>query len=637
MKFTLSTFLAIATFALATAQTSPKLTGTVLGSSPSFDYSTNCSSTTVNTPACAFDGDLSTFYASNARSNTWVGLDLGSPHRITGVGWSPRNDGQGQRRVRLAVFEGANRPDFLDAVPLFMTSEDGQIGQLSYADVSVTRSFRYVRYMGPNDARCNVAEVEFYGDPADEASASDEHLYKPTNLPLVVIHVEDAKEPTDKEHEWRMKTTIISADGNEIVSDSGSIRLRGNASMNFPKKPYRIKFDKKRKVLGSPAKAKKWTLINNYGDKTLMRNILAFDLSRRVGLAYTPFCTPVDMMVNGEYKGCYQLCDQVEVGKGRVEIEEMDSTCVSDEELTGGYFIEIDAYAYNEKSYFYSNKNNPVTIKSPDEDEILSCQYNYIRGHFNKMEAALFKSNFSDPDAGYRQYLDVESFLRHFIVGEFSGNTDTYWSTYMYKPRNDEQFHVGPVWDFDLAYDNDNRTYPINNNKDYIYASKGSYAGSMRSFVNRIIKSDVSAIERLEQLWAELRMSGKFSEDSLLAVVDSTEAQLQVSQDLNFKRWNIMNSYVHQNPKIWGSYEKEVQNVRNYISKRIAWFDKKLNFDPSVIRTFTATDALPHTVTVFALDGTQLGTFDSEADAQQHLAHGLYILQSGSHRAKVHY
>ena len=617
------------------AQTSPRLTGTILGSSPSYDYRTNRQSTTVNTPECAFDGDLSTFYASNARSNTWVGLDLGTPHIITGVGWSPRNDSQGPKRVRLAVFEGANREDFLDAVPLYMPDELGTIGEMSYADVTVNRAFRYVRYMGPNDARCNVAEVEFYGEPEGEQTGA-EVLYKPTNLPLVVIHVENAVEPYDKEHDLRMQTTIISADGNEIVTDSGTVRLRGNASMGFPKKPYRIKFDKKRKVLDSPAKAKKWTLINNYGDKTLMRNILAFDLSHRVGLEYTPFCTPVDLMVNGEYKGCYQLCDQVEVGKNRVDIEEMDPTCTEGEELTGGYFIEVDAYAYDEASYFYSNRSNPVTIKSPSDDEILSVQYNYIRDYFNTMEAALFKSDFTDPEKGYRKYLDLESFLKHFIVGEFSGNTDTYWSTYMYKPRGDEQFHVGPVWDFDLAYDNDNRTYPINNLSDYIYATKGSYAGQMRSFVNRIIKSDQAARTRLEEMWTELRSSGKFNVDTLLAVVDENATLLDESQRLNFMRWNIMSSYVHQNPKVWGSYEKEVQNVRNYISKRIEWFDKKLKYDPSSIHQLTADE--PNALRplyVYGVDGSLAGVFASESEARQSLGHGLYVLSSGDVRQKV--
>ena len=138
-----------------------KLTGTVIGTRECVDYSnTSKATTTVNTCANAFDGDLNTFFASWDRSYTWAGLDLGSPHVITKVGWSPRNDSQGEGRVALAVFEGANSPDFMDALPLYLIEEKGKIGQLSYADVNCSRGFRYVRYVGPADARCNQVRQE---------------------------------------------------------------------------------------------------------------------------------------------------------------------------------------------------------------------------------------------------------------------------------------------------------------------------------------------------------------------------------------------------------------------------------------------------------------------------------------------
>ena len=145
-----------------------KLTGTVIGTLECVDYgNTSKMTTTVNTRANAFDGNLSTFFATWERSYTWAGLDLGSPHVITRVGWSPRNDSQGEGRVVLGVFEGANSPDFMDALPLYLIDEKGKIGQFSYADVNCSRGFRYVRYVGPADARCNIAELEFYGYPGE--------------------------------------------------------------------------------------------------------------------------------------------------------------------------------------------------------------------------------------------------------------------------------------------------------------------------------------------------------------------------------------------------------------------------------------------------------------------------------------
>ena len=148
---------------------SAKLSGIPIGS-PSVDYSNGSISTTVNQPANAFDGDLNTFYASYDRSYTWVGLDLGKAHVITRVGWSPRNNDQGPRRVRLGMIEGANRADFLDAVPLHLIDQYGVIGQTHYANVKVSKGFRYVRFVGPNDQRCNIAELEFYGYEGDRKS-----------------------------------------------------------------------------------------------------------------------------------------------------------------------------------------------------------------------------------------------------------------------------------------------------------------------------------------------------------------------------------------------------------------------------------------------------------------------------------
>ena len=126
-------------------QADDQLAGTVIGTQYAVDYSTNARTTTVNTCANAFDGDLDTFFASFDRSYSWAGLDLGTPHVITRVGWSPRNDGLGPRRVVLGVFEGANSPDFMDALPLYIIDAQGTIGQMSYADVNCSRGFRYVR------------------------------------------------------------------------------------------------------------------------------------------------------------------------------------------------------------------------------------------------------------------------------------------------------------------------------------------------------------------------------------------------------------------------------------------------------------------------------------------------------------
>lgn len=591
-----------------------RLTGTVIGTELSVDYSQSGypASTTVNTREMAFDGDLQTYFASYERSYTWVGLDLGEPHVITRVGWSPRDDGQGEKRVQLGLFEGANSPDFMDALPLYMIDGYGTIGQMDYGEVKVSRGFRYVRYIGPSDARCNIAEVEFYGHKGE---GDNSQLPQLTNLPTVIIHTKDNEEPYDKEHEIECFIQVVSQNGKSLLSDSATIRERGNYSRNFPKKPYRIRFAHKQFVAGSPAKAKKWCLINNYGDKTLMRNLLGFQISKTVGLPYTPYCTCVDVMLNGEYKGCYHLADQIEIYKGRVDIKEMENTDNEGEALTGGYLFEADGYAGNEPgNTFTSASGIPITIKSPKMDDISIQQRSYIENYFNLLEA------------DWQQYLDLETFLKYFIIGELCGNTDAYWSTFMYKNRGDKFIYTGPVWDFDIAFENDNRVYPINTKPDYLYHYSVYQAGTIRNFVDKIL-SNASAKEQLKTQYASARNNG-LSAEQIGNYLDEQEAWLQQSQRLNFIRWPIMNQYVHINPHLWGSYEAEVDHVRTFIKERFAWMDNKLEYTPSsAVESISIDYALPYTV--FTLLGQPVG------NSLNHLPQGIYIVRQGEVSKKV--
>ena len=595
-----------------TAREDTKLTGTVIGTQISVDYATNKASTTVNTRECAFDDNLNTYFAAYDRSYAWVGLDLGKPHIITRIGWSPARRNKGDERLLLGVFEGANDPDFMDALPLFIITQKSSYGVMDYTDVTCSKGFRYVRYVGPSDQRCNIAEIEFYGH---EGEGDESNLYRLTNLPTVSIHTENNVEPYDKEHDINALITIISDSEKTLRTDSGTVRLRGNKSLTFPKKPYRIKYNKKHKVLDSPAKAKKWTLINNYGDKTLMRNLLAFELSRCLEMPYTPFGKSVDVLLNGEYKGNYQLCDHIDVHKNRVEL--VDTLVVNQKDpITTAFLIEADARASTEDCWFMSNKNTPMTVHYPDADEITPLQKQYIEDCFNAMEA------------DWKKTLDLNTFIRHFLVGELSGNTDTYWSTYMYKHRENDTIFVGPVWDFDIAFENDGRTYPINSKKDWVYRSGGSTTGNMRAFVDDIVVRDAKAKAKILEIWGKARHKS-INDEHLVDYIDKMEEYLDESQKLNFMRWPIMNELVHENPKLWGSYAEEVQNVRRYVSERLLWIDNKLGYyyKPNGIAENYIDTEQPYQI--FNLSGQPC------TGGLQHLPRGIYIVRQGRHSRKI--
>ena len=534
-----------------------KLSGTVIGSRYSVDYTSGSQSTTVNVKNNVFDGNFDTYFASYDRSGSWVGLDLGSKHVITKIGYSPRITQS--HRVELAMIEGANNPDFSDALPIHMIKQSAPERQMTYEQTSCSRGFRYVRYVSPNDVRCNLAELEFYGY---EDEGDDSKLYQLTNLPTVVINTEGSQEIVSKEEELSSTVYIISEEGTNLLATTETgVRGRGNASWDqFPKKPYRLKFKSKQSPLGAPASAKKWTLISNYSDKSLMRNILAFEASRRIGQAYTPYCHPVDVIVNGEYRGCYQLCDQVEAAEGRVPAKD-------------GYLIEIDAYAWKEVSAFWSWRGTPVTIKHPDEDDITDSQRQHIESFFNQMETAALGEDFTDLEKGYRKYLDLESFLRNLLVGDFCGNTDLLWSVYMYKDAKDGKLYTGPTWDHDLSFDNDYRSYPVNANNDFIFLFVPSPASdAVRDITRRIVKEDPEAKNLLAQYWNQALEEGDLK--TLPEYLDQTYVLLQESQELNFKRWDILDSQVHMNFQALGTYEAEVNFLKNCLKERLVKFDE---------------------------------------------------------------
>lgn len=559
-----SIFITLGITALPFTVAANKLTGTPISSS----Y-------TQTAAQRAFDGDSNSYYIASSPSYSWVGLDLGSKHVINKIGWI-KGANVSESQIRLGVFQGANKPDFSDAIPIAIIDDVTK----NETAVNCSRGFQYVRYVGPSESFAKIAEIEFYGEIGE---GDDSHLWQITNLPTVSINTVNGELPYDKETYISSTFILISDNGSKVLEKiETGIRERGNASREFPKKPYKIKFDKKQNILDAPAKAKKWTLINNYGDKSLMRNMLAFDVARMFQMEWVPFCAPVDVVVNGEYKGCYQLCDQVEVNDNRLEIDEMTPDDISGDALTGGYFVEIDAYAYDEPVWFRTDHYGlPITIKSPDEDVIVEIQKNYIRNYFNKLESLMKDTN---PLTGYRTMFDNRSFIQHMLVNEVAGNTDAYWSTNMYKRRNDPKIYTGPVWDFDLGFNNDNRTYPVQTRSGNVFLWNSGLASSaegMLYFAQRILDKDPSTKEEIFDVWKDARNNG-LDAQWLQNKVEEYADLLYSSQRLNFMRWPILSEFVHQNPKIYGSYEGECDAIIQYINARMKNLDRIIGYDPEV-------------------------------------------------------
>ena len=539
-------------------------------------YSRNASSAVK-----AFDSDASTYFDAGSSDMQYVGLDLGTPHVVTRISFTPAPTSAGPDRMLLSVFEGANEPDFMDAVPLYLISSTPADGEETTVDINVSRGFRYIRYVGGSGSFCQVAELKFYGH---EGEGDDSQFYQITDIPTMSIHVSDNSVPVTRGEDFESRSTLIYDGGTLIQEYPVLVRVRGNYSATPENKPYRVKFNdgkshrmmKGSSVNESTVKAKKWVLLNSWRDKTLMRNPVAWEMSKLVGPKFTPWCQPVDLILNGDYRGTYILADHVSVHEGRIELTEMSEDDVEGEALTGGYFVEVDNNASREPYYFYSNHGNPISVHDPDEDVMQSQQFQYIKDTFNAMEDIVFGDDYTDKDKGYASVLDVESFLKYFLISEFNGNTDMLCQVFMYKERGDSHFYTGPVWDHELALDDDATVYPGNDREDWTYTVRET--GNWGDFVTRVL-SDPAAMQRLQTMWATLRDDSLFTKENVVAKVDSLRRDMRQSAHLNFLRWPYLNQYISLTAAIRGSWEAEVDVVRDYVEGRIAWMDKKLHYD----------------------------------------------------------
>ena len=282
-------------------------------------------------------------------------------------------------------------------------------------------------------------------------SSGSENL---TDIPILYIDTVGV-EINSKEDYVEGSISIIGSDGLNLSSTKMKIKGRGNSTWwqggIWGKKPYQIKFNEKTDVLNM-SKDKKWVLLAEISDISLIRNKIARELSNISRFDYVPQAKYIELYINDEYVGIYLVGQKVEESLNRLNIGD------------NGYLVEIDTDAQGridiDDVYFRSNvwtsqyEQGVFNIKEPNVD-YNSIEYNLIKDHISNFESALFGENFKDPDLGYRSFIDLPSFIDWFLVNEISKNQDakSYSSIFLnYVPG--EKIKMGPVWDFDLAFGN---------------------------------------------------------------------------------------------------------------------------------------------------------------------------------------
>ena len=350
------------------------------------------------------------------------------------------------------------------------------------------------------------------------------------------------------------------------------VRGRGNSTWTLAKKPYRIKLPAKERFLGkSHAKAKSWTLLANHTDKTLIRNALASFIAKRLGQTFVPAADHVDVVLNGEYLGNYQISDQMEVHKGRVEVTEQQGVAEEGSaDISGGYFLQLDWSAESDPVFFRMKRTQgTVSVKSPDEDVITDLQLSYISDYVNDFEGKLLGRDYADPVEGYRPLIDSLSLASYFLTVEFTANQDGYCSIYFYKEREDPQLHWGPCWDCDIAFNNGRRLGDIVGKmmKDVAYGENDGRVWFSRFW------SDPWFRQLCGRTWHRAVAEGLV--DDALAFVDSLAQRIDLSQQRNFQRWDITQR-VWDELVLFSTYREGVDFLKQFLMDRCAYLSTQL-------------------------------------------------------------
>lgn len=383
-----------------------------------------------------------------------------------------------------------------------------------------------------------------------------------TNLPTLYIETMNGRSITSRSTYILCRLTYV--DGEETtVYDSVEIRGRGNSTWSLAKKPYRIKFPEPIRFLGKGrAKARSWTLLANHADKSLIHNALASEVGTFVGQPFTAASLFVDLVLNGTYLGNYQISDQVNVDKRRVNIVEQDEPATEESNITGGYFLELGGFSTGDPVWFRTPRNIPVSIKSPDETVVNSTQKNYIRSYLSDYESRLFSADYRDPELGYRAVTDSSTLVSWYIATEVTANPDGLWSTYVYKDQDNPLLYWGPLWDFDIAFNNCNRIGDVTRR---FMTDAGFGSDNAGMWVKRMIK-DPWFNWAVNKGWQRFVAEG--IEGHLLHYVDSLAVLLDESQRLNYQKYRI-DQRVYNEIYLFSTYQEYIDDLKEWISDHI--------------------------------------------------------------------
>lgn len=373
--------------------------------------------------------------------------------------------------------------------------------------------------------------------------------------------------------------TLIDSDKTENTFENVEFKGRGNYTWNVPrmiKKPYQIKFDEKTKVFGLD-KAKKWILLANYSDASLMRNKIIFDAAMKIGIP-APKNVWADVFVNDEYIGNYLLCEKIEIGKGRVEL--------SDEY---GVLCEIDGnYGLQEDMHFCTDIDNTVVVLSDsvaddvgEENSISEKAFEMFRQKLNKFESLVYSEKASYEEIA--SLIDVDSFVKYYFIQELTEDPDGLRSSFfLYSDGEGDVIHLGPLWDYDSALGAyATESLGGNTGVDYSLNIKTYMGASSVDWFKKLFNHKEFSAYAIDVYNNEIKpvfeKMPEMIDDYLYK--DAEKTAFYNSAEMNFVRWDSLlgtESVFGSNGHSYGTtFESEVEYLKTWLSDRIEYMNER--------------------------------------------------------------
>lgn len=428
----------------------------------------------------------------------------------------------------------------------------------------------------------------------------------------------------DKEYKEEGNITIVNADGAsaEYKGVLEYIKGRGNSTWEMEKKPYNIKLDKKADLFDMGT-SKKWSLIANHSDESLVRNVAAYYAAKEAGMPYTPLFVACDVYINNEYMGAYLLTTRVEADETRVDVDNLDDVneeaCIDEfgEDFdmdtldkggvygtwagllqgtqkwveipesadkaapTGGYILEMEiANRYiGEISGFVTSRSQPFIMKAPEYSS--KKQIEYISDYYQRFEDAVYSENGKNSlGEHYSDLADVKSFAKFYAINEWISNQDCgLTSTYFYKPTGDK-LYAGPVWDFDIGFGNNNsgrfgcdytdpKEFTVCFGRQYRNTIFGTADVDEVPHIFNALCTKSDFVKEVKNVW----------DSEIKAAVDKTNAMLSTYADANMGsavmnaiRWNIFGTY--DIAEIKADYKEAVKAVYDFSTVRAGFLSE---------------------------------------------------------------